>query len=365
MNSGKPFPIKFSKNPNCTSREERESILKNPGFGQKFTDHMLLIRYNEEKGWHDAEIKAYGPISLDPAVCVFHYAQEIFEGMKAYRANDGRILLFRPEANAKRFVNSAKRLAMAQLPESLYLEAVTEFVKIEQDWIPIQEVGSLYLRPFMIASKPYLGVKPSPEYLFMLIASPAGSYFSKNAQSVSVWVSEHYTRAAPGGTGEVKCGGNYAASLAAQQEATKNHCDQLIFLDSVEHKWIEEMGGMNIFFVFKDGTLLTPPLSGTILPGVTRDSLITLAQSKGLTVRQEKYSIHQLIEDIQSKKIAEIFACGTAAVITPIGKIKNSNGEYLVNDGQAGSITQDLRKTLIDIQFGNINDPHQWVKEVK
>lgn len=365
MNSGKQFPIKFSQNPNSLSKKEREAILKKPGFGQKFTDHMLVIHYNDEKKWHDAEIKAYGPIGLDPAVCVFHYAQEIFEGMKAYKANDGRILLFRPEANAKRFANSAKRLAMAQLPESLYLQAINEFVKAEKNWIPDQEIGSLYLRPFMIASKPYLGVKPSPEYLFMLIASPAGSYFSKDAQSVSVWVSEFYTRAAPGGTGEVKCGGNYAASLAAQQEATKNQCDQLIFLDSVEHKWIEEMGGMNIFFVFKDGTLLTPPLSGTILPGVTRDSLITLAKDKGLTVKQEKYSIHQLIDDIQSKKISEIFACGTAAVITPIGKIKNSKGEYIINEGKSGKITQDLRKSLIDIQFGNVIDPYQWVKVVK
>ncbi len=365
MNSGKQFPIKFFKNPNALSKTERDEILKNPGFGQKFTDHMLIIHYNKEKGWHNAEIKAYGPISLDPAVCVFHYAQEIFEGMKAYRAKDGRILLFRPESNARRFINSAKRLAMAPLPEEFYLQAIYKFVKIEQDWIPTQEIGSLYLRPFMIASKSYLGVKPSPEYLFILIASPAGAYFSKNAQSVNVWISENYTRAASGGTGEVKCGGNYAASLIAQQEATKNNCDQLIFLDSVEHKWIEEMGGMNIFFVFKDDTLSTPPLNGTILPGITRDSLITLAQNKGLKVLQEKYSVHQFIEDIQTQKIREVFACGTAAVITPIGKIKTKNGEYIINDDKIGRITQDLRKTLIDIQFGNNIDHHNWVKEVK
>lgn len=365
MTTGKPLSISFTKNASPTSKEKRDEILKNPGFGQQFTDHMLLIHYNKEKGWHNAEIKAYGPIHLDPAVCVLHYAQEIFEGLKAYRAKDGRILLFRAEANAKRFVNSAKRLAMAPLPETYFLHAIHEFLKVEKDWIPDQNHGTLYLRPVMIASTPYLGVKPSPDYLFMLIASPAGAYFSKNAQSVNVWVSEFFTRAAPGGTGEAKCGGNYAASLVAQQEAIDHNCDQLIFLDAVEHQWIEEMGGMNIFFVFEDGSLLTPPLSGTILPGITRDSLLTLLNHKGLTVRQEKYSIHQLIEDIKNQKIREVFACGTAAIITPIGCIKYKQSEYVIHNKQAGPLTEELRKNLVDIQFGNVDDPYGWVKEVK
>ncbi|MDI2090175.1 branched-chain amino acid aminotransferase [Commensalibacter oyaizuii] len=365
MNSGKNFSITFEKNPSPLSESQRKSILQDPGFGKSFTDHMLLIEYNTEQGWHNARIKAYGPISLDPAVCVFHYGQEIFEGLKAYKAKDGRILLFRPEANAQRFVNSAKRMAMTPLPEDLFIHAVHEFVKVEKDWLPDQSVGTLYLRPFMIASTPYLGVKPSPNYLFMLIASPAGSYFSKGAKPVTVWISEFYTRAASGGTGEAKCGGNYAASLVAQQEATKNNCDQLVFLDAAEHKWIEEMGGMNIFFVFDDGSLMTPPLTGTILPGVTRNSILTLAKAKGLTVREERYAASQWIKDIQSGKIREVFACGTAAVVSPIGFVKDKNGEYTIHNGQPGPITQDIQKTLVDIQYGNAPDPYNWVQEVK
>ncbi|EUK18881.1 branched-chain amino acid aminotransferase [Commensalibacter papalotli (ex Servin-Garciduenas et al. 2014)] len=365
MSSGKSLEIAFEQNSFPVSEEQRQEILKDPGFGKKFTDHMLLIHYNEEKGWHNAHIKPYGNISLDPAVCVFHYGQEIFEGLKAYKAKDGRILLFRPEANAKRFINSAKRMAMAPLPEDYFLQAVHEFVKIEKNWIPDQSVGTLYLRPFMIASTPYLGVKASPDYLFMLIASPAGSYFSKGAKPVTVWISEHYTRAAPGGTGEAKCGGNYAASLLAQQEATKNNCDQLVFLDAGEHKWIEEMGGMNIFFVMDDGSLLTPPLGGTILPGVTRNSIITLAKEKGITVREERYSAEQWIKDIELGKIREVFACGTAAVVTPIGFVKNKEGEYQIHDGNPGKLTQEIHKMLVDIQYGNATDTHQWIQEVK
>lgn len=365
MSSGKSLSITFERNPSPVSEAQRQEILKNPGFGKKFTDHMLLIRYSEDKGWHDACIKPYGNISLDPALCVFHYAQEIFEGLKAYKAKDGRILLFRPEANAKRFVNSAKRMAMTPLPEELFLQAIHEFVKVEKDWIPDQSVGSLYLRPFMIASTPYLGVKASPDYLFMLIASPAGSYFSKGAKPVTVWISEFYTRAASGGTGEAKCGGNYAASLIAQQEATQNNCDQLVFLDAAEHKWIEEMGGMNIFFVLDDGSLLTPPLSGTILPGVTRNSIITMTKEKGMTVREERYSVEQWIKDIQSGKVREVFACGTAAVVSPIGFVKNKEGEYQINDGNPGPITQAIQKALVDIQYGNAPDIHNWVQEVK
>lgn len=365
MTSAENFPIIIKKNASPASEEHRKSTLQNPGFGKIFTDHMLLINYSNEQGWHNATIKAYGSISLDPAVCVFHYAQEIFEGLKAYKAKDGRTLLFRPEANAKRFINSAKRMAMAPLPEKIFLHAINEFVKVEKNWIPDQSVGSLYLRPFMIASTAYLGVKASPNYLFMLIASPAGSYFSKEAQAVTVWVSEFYTRAASGGTGEAKCGGNYAAGLLAQQEATNHHCDQLVFLDAAEHKWIEEMGGMNIFFVFDDGSLLTPPLSGTILPGITRDSIITLAKEKGMTVHEERYSAEEWIKDIHSGKIKEVFACGTAAVVTPIGHVKNTKGEYKINNGEPGPITQQIHKLLVDIQYGNAADPHGWVKEVK
>ncbi|WP_338329900.1 branched-chain amino acid aminotransferase, partial [Commensalibacter sp. Nvir] len=341
------LPIIFTKNPTPTPEEKRNLILNNPGFGKVFTDHMLMLHYNKEKNWHNATINAYGPIALDPGVCVFHYGQEIFEGLKAYKTKDGRTLLFRPEANAKRFANSAKRMAMQPLPESLFLQAIYEFIKVEEPWIPDPSVGSLYLRPFMIANSAYLGVKPSTDYLFMIIACPVGSYFSKGADAVTVWISEFYTRAASGGTGEAKCGGNYAASLIAQQQATANNCDQLVFLDAAEHKWIEEMGGMNIFFVFDDGTLLTPPLNGTILPGITRDCIITIAKDKGLAVRQERYSANQWIKDIKSNHIKEVFACGTAAVVTPIGYVKNQQGNYTINKGQVGTITQEMRETLI------------------
>lgn len=364
MNSTPSLNFDFQKNPKAIDDTKRENFLKNPGFGKIFTDHMLQIKYTNGTGWTDGKIIPYGPISLDPAVCLFHYGQEIFEGLKAYKTQDGHITLFRPLANAKRFYNSALRMAMAPLPEAIFLKAVEEFVKVEKNWVPDSSVGSLYLRPFMISSTPYLGVKPSPDYIFMIIASPAGAYFSKDNEGVSVWVSEFYTRAASGGTGEAKCGGNYAASLIAQQEATKNNCDQIVFLDAAEHQWIEEMGGMNIFFVFDDGTLLTPPLSGTILPGITRDSILTLARDKGIKVREERYSVHQWIEDIKSGKIREVFACGTAAVVTPIGQVKSSRGEFNINGGKPGTLTQEIRKALVDIQYGRSADPYHWVHKV-
>ena len=247
-----------------------------PGFGRVFTDHMAIVRYNQAKGWHDARVESRANFPLDPATAVLHYAQEIFEGLKAYKRDDGGVNLFRPDANAKRFQNSADRMAMAPLPESVFIEAVEQLVRIDRAWIPGGE-GSLYLRPFMIASEVFLGVKPSAEYIFAVIASPVGSYFKGGPAPVSIWVSENYTRAAIGGTGAVKCGGNYAASLRAQAEAIDHGCDQVVFLDAVERRYIEELGGMNVFFVFDDGSLLTPPL-GTILPGITRDSIIAAGE---------------------------------------------------------------------------------------
>lgn len=272
MNNVVESAISIEKRPNPVPAEERARLLENPAFGRVFTDHMATIRYTEGKGWHDAKIGAHGPIQCDPSTLVLHYAQEIFEGMKAYRLPDGGGALFRPEANARRFQNSAKRLAMPALPEDLFLQAVRELVKLDRDWIPSGQGSALYLRPFMIATEVVLGVKPSAEYLFCVIACPVGAYFKGDASSgVTIWVSDNYTRAAPGGTGEAKCGGNYAASLVAQAEATREGCDQVVFLDAVERKWIEELGGMNVFFVFDDGSLQTPPLTGTILPGITRD----------------------------------------------------------------------------------------------
>ena len=343
---------------------ERSARLVNPGFGHIFTDHMAMIRYTEAKGWHDARIQARAPIQMDPASAVLHYAQEIFEGMKAYRLADGGTALFRPEANAARFRKSAERMAMAQLPEELFLESVRKLVEIDREWIPEMDGGSLYLRPFMIASEVFLGVKPSTEYLYMVIASSAGAYFKGGAGAITLWVSQDFTRAAPGGTGAAKCGGNYASSLQAQAEAIRQGCDQVVFLDATERRWVEELGGMNIFFVMDDGSLVTPPLGGTILPGITRDSLMRLARDAGRTVREERYSIQQWRADAASGKLREAFACGTAAVVTPIGRVRSPEGEFAIGNGEAGSITEGLRGQLVAIQRGHAADPYGWVNRL-
>jgi branched-chain amino acid aminotransferase len=358
--AGLAFDIRPSASP--TSEADRTAKLKDPGFGRVFTDHMSIVRYNQAKGWHDARVEARANFPLDPALAVLHYAQEIFEGLKAYKRADGGVNLFRPDANARRFHNSADRMAMAPLPEAVFIEAVEQLVRIDRAWIPGGE-GSLYLRPFMIASEVFLGVKPSAEYIFAVIASPVGSYFKGGPAPVSIWVSENYTRAAIGGTGAVKCGGNYAASLRAQAEAIEHGCDQVVFLDALERKYVEELGGMNVFFVFEDGSLSTPPL-GTILPGITRDSIIALARDAGTVVREEPYSIDQWRADAKSGKLREAFACGTAAVISPIGKVCSASGDVLINGGEAGPVAMGLRKQLVDIQYGRAPDPHNWIRKV-
>ncbi|AWI59639.1 branched-chain amino acid aminotransferase [Sinorhizobium fredii] len=361
MTSGGRETFLFETHPNPMAASEREALLQNPGFGRVLTDHMATIRYSEQSGWHDARIEPRKALDLSPSTVVLHYAQEIFEGMKAYRLPDGGATLFRPDANARRFTNSANRLAMAPLPEDLFVESVRALVRADRDWIPAAEGASLYLRPFMIATEAILGVKPSSDYLYCVIASPVGSYFKGGAPAVTLWVSEHYTRAAPGGTGEAKCGGNYAASLAAQAEASREGCDQVVFLDAVERRWIEELGGMNVFFVFADGSLQTPPLTGTILPGITRDSLITLGRDLGLTVREEPYSIDQWQADAESGRLTEAFACGTAAVVTPIGKVKGRTRNVTIGDGGAGPVAARLKAALLDIQNGRAPDPHGWL----
>ncbi len=336
-------------------------MLQNPGFGRVFSDNMATIRYSETKGWHDAQICPRAPFQIDPASAVLHYAQEIFEGMKAYRLPDGGTALFRPNANARRFRASAERMAMVPLPDALFLEAVRRLVLRERDWIPATAEGSLYLRPFMVASEVFLGVKPSTEYIFAVIASAAGPYFKGDAPAVSLWVSQDYTRAAPGGTGAAKCGGNYAAGLMAQADATRRGHDQVLFLDAVERRWIEELGGMNIFFVFEDGSLSTPSLSGTILAGITRDSIITLARDQGLTVREEGYTIDQCRADAESGRLVEAFACGTAAVVTSIGSMTLGDDRFVIGSGGPGQITGKLRQSLIEIQRGLAPDRHGWI----
>jgi branched-chain amino acid aminotransferase len=361
MNAG-AFP--FEANPNPVDPSERAARLVDPGFGRVFTDHMVTIRYSDDKGWHDAKVGPRGPLTLDPATAVLHYAQEIFEGLKAYRLADGGMALFRPEQNARRFQRSAKRLAMPELPEEMFLQACKQLVEVDKDWFPPVDGGSIYLRPFMIASEVFLGVKPSAEYLFMVIASAAGNYFKSGAPAISIWVSEQYTRAAPGGTGAAKCGGNYAASLIAQSEAIKQGCDQVVFLDAAEHRWVEELGGMNLFFLFDDGSIITPPADGTILEGITRDSVLTLAHAQGLNVREEQYAIDQWRADAESGRLVEAFACGTAAVITPIGKVQSATGSFTIGAGGAGQMTQQIRAKLVDIQRGIAADDHGWVQRI-
>src|SRR5215208_526459 len=357
--------IAFSRTPTSkpVGADARAELLKDPGFGRVFTDHMVTIRWTKDGGWHDAQVRAREPISLDPAAAVLHYGQEVFEGLKAYTRGDGSIALFRPEQNARRFRASSVRMALPELPEALFLQAVEELVQIDKAWIPGGE-GSLYLRPFIIATEAFLGVRPSHECLFLLIASSVGSYFKGGDKAVTVWLSDQYTRAAAGGTGAAKCGGNYAASLLAQAEAMAHGCDQVVFLDAAEHRWVEELGGMNVVFVFDDGSIQTPPLSGTILPGVTRDSLIALARSEGRMVREERYSIEQWRADAASGKLRETFACGTAAVVSAIGKIKSTDGDIVIGDGNGGPITAALKAKLVGIQRGDIADGEGWVRKI-
>jgi branched-chain amino acid aminotransferase len=364
MNGGETLDFEIRPNPAPVSAAQRVALMADPGFGRVFTDHMVTVRWAEGKGWYEARVEARAPIPMDPATAVLHYAQEIFEGLKAYRAADGGITMFRPEANAQRFRDSAARMAMAPMPEQLFLDALHELIKIDREWVPDAAEASLYLRPFMYASEVFLGVKPSSDYLFLVIASPVGSYFKGGVKPVTVWVSSEYTRAAPGGTGAAKCGGNYAASLIAQAEAIEHGCDQVVFLDAVERRYVDELGGMNVFYVFDDGTISTPPLTGAILPGITRASVLKLGADLGYQVREQPYSFAQWRADATGGRLREAFACGTAAVITPIGTVRSVDGEFVVADGGTGPVTTRLRSALVDIQRGRVKDPYGWVHRV-
>ncbi|MFD8077239.1 branched-chain amino acid aminotransferase [Streptomyces sp. NBC_00510] len=339
---------------------QREAILASPGFGRHFTDHMVTIRWTEGRGWHDAELVPYAPLSIDPANMTLHYAQTIFEGLKAYRQPDGSVATFRPEANAERFQASARRLAMPELPVETFLAAVDALVTQDEAWVPSQGEQSLYLRPFMFATEVGLGVKPANEYLFMVIASPAGAYFPGGVKPVSVWLSEEYVRAAPGGTGAAKAGGNYAASLVAQAQAIEHGCDQVVWLDAIERRWIEEMGGMNLYFVYGN-TIVTPELTGSLLPGITRASLLRIAADLGYEVREGRICVDDWKNGNADGSLTEVFACGTAAVITPVGSVKSTRADWTVGDGKPGEVTMKLRKALLDIQTGQSPDTHGWM----
>lgn len=339
---------------------QREAILANPGFGRYFTDNMVTIRWTEGRGWHDAELVPYAPLSVDPANMTLHYAQTIFEGLKAYRQPDGSVATFRPEANAERFQASARRLAMPELPVETFIAAVDALVTQDKAWVPSQGEQSLYLRPFMFATEVGLGVKPANEYLFMVIASPAGAYFPGGVKPVSVWLSEEYVRAAPGGTGAAKAGGNYAASLVAQAQAIEHGCDQVVWLDAIERRWIEEMGGMNLYFVYGD-KIVTPELTGSLLPGITRASLLRIAADLGYEVSEGRISVDDWKNGNADGSLTEVFACGTAAVITPVGSVKSTRANWTVGDGRPGEVTMKLRKALLDIQTGQVPDTHGWM----
>ncbi|MEO3744625.1 branched-chain amino acid aminotransferase [Plantactinospora sp. B5E13] len=364
MSGGDKLDFEIRPNPQPVAAAEREALMANPGFGRVFTDHMVTIRYADGKGWYDARVEARAPIPMDPASAVLHYAQEIFEGLKAYHAVDGGVTMFRPDANAARFAESARRMAMPALPEQAFLDSLRHLIEIDRAWLPTSDEGSLYLRPFMFANEVFLGVRPAREYLYAVIASPVGSYFSGGVKPVAVWVSPTYTRAAPGGTGAAKCGGNYAASLAAQAEGAEHGCEQVVFLDAVQRRYVDELGGMNIFFVYDDGTLVTPPLGGTILPGITRDALITLAQQQGRAVVERPVAFDEWRADAASGRLREVFACGTAAVITPIGQVRFPDGEFTMADGNPGEVTMGLRQQLLDIQRGRAEDVNGWIHHI-
>ncbi|MGB3740169.1 MAG: branched-chain amino acid aminotransferase [Pontixanthobacter sp.] len=344
--------------------DTRKHAIADPGFGTVFTDHMVQIDYAADKGWHSPKIGPREPLTLDPACAVLHYAQEIFEGMKAYRHDDGAMALFRPYENARRFNRSAARMAMPNLPEDLFVEAVRQLVMKDREWFPSVEGGALYLRPFMFASEAFLGVRPAREYKFLVIASPVGNYFKSGVPAVNIWVARNHVRAAQGGTGAAKTGGNYAASLVPQAQAIEQGCDQVVFLDAAESRWIEELGGMNLFFVMNDGTVVTPPLNGTILPGITRDSLIALLRAEGRDVREEPYAIDQWRDDARSGRLVETLACGTAAVVTPVGSVTDGDGSFTIGSGGPGQIATSMRAKLVGIQNGTQGDPQGWMMKL-
>jgi branched-chain amino acid aminotransferase len=355
--------FELTRNPNPASAERRAEIFAAPGFGQFFSDHMVSVTWTSGVGWHDAGVIPYGPIAMDPAAAVLHYAQEIFEGLKAYRHADGSVWAFRPEANAARLALSARRLALPELSVPDFLASIEALVRTDLDWVPDGGEASMYLRPFMYASEVFLGVRPSKEVKYMVIASPVGSYFPDGVKPVSIWLSSQYSRAGIGGTGAAKCGGNYAAGLVAQLEAAQQGCQQVCYLDSAEQRWVEELGGMNLYFV-RDGLLVTPELSGTILEGITRSSILELAKELGLEVEERKVSIDEWRDGVASGEIKEVFACGTAAVVTPVGKLVWEGGSVGDAEAPAGEVTMRIRQALVDIQYGRTPDTHGWLRRL-
>ncbi len=328
------------------------------GFGSIFTDHMFIMEFNGDKGWEHARIEKFHDIAVSPAANVFHYGQEVFEGMKAYY-NNGEIFIFRPDMNAKRINNSLQRLCMPKIDEEDFVEAVKKFVEVEKEWVPKSDGTTLYLRPFVIGLDSKLGVHPSSNYYFMIIAAPGGAYYARGIAPVSIWVEDEYVRAVRGGVGFTKTGGNYAASLLGQEKAEEHGCEQTLWLDGVERKYIEEVGSMNICFKI-DGKIVTPMLNGSILPGVTRDSVITLCKDFGYEVEERRVSLDELMKAADSGKLEECFGTGTACVISPVGYLVNKDKKIVINEGKIGSLSQKLYDTLTGIQYNKLEDKHNW-----
>ena len=333
------------------------------GFGKKFSDHMFIMDYKAGEGWKNPRIVPFGNISLNPASTVFHYGAEIFEGMKAYRTPEGKIQLFRPYENAKRMNNSAERICLPEIPEEDFVQALEALVKIDADWVPHEPETSLYLRPFTIANDPFLGVHPATEAIFMIIASPVGSYYAEGLNPVSIMIETEDVRAVRGGTGYAKCGGNYGASLRAGKKAEEKGYSQVLWLDGVERKYIEEVGAMNVMFMVGD-EIITPALTGSILPGITRKSCIELLRSRGYKVTERQFSLDELKEACANGTLKEAWGCGTAAVVSPIGKLVIGDESYIINNNEIGKVTQELYDTLTGIQWGKIEDTFGWIYPV-
>ena len=349
--------LQLTKNP------KEQPAASELGFGHYFTDHMFIMDYTEGKGWHDPRIVPYQPITLEPSSMVFHYGQTVFEGVKAYRTADGDIQLFRPDANFKRLNNSNERLVIPPVDEELALEALKKLVDVDRDWVPDAPGTSLYIRPFIIATEPFLGVHPSRNYLFMIIMSPSGSYYEGGINPVKIMVEERFVRAVVGGTGEAKTGGNYASSLIGQVIAEQQGYAQTLWLDGKENRYIEEVGSMNIFFKI-NGTVITPALTGSILPGITRDSMIRVLESKNIPVEERRITIDEVVEASQNGTLEEVFGTGTAAVISPVGELKYLDKQIVINDGKIGEVSQMLYDTLTGIQYGKLEDPFEWIVRV-
>jgi branched-chain amino acid aminotransferase len=357
--------FKVTKNQSPTPDSEREAIIANPTFGTHFSDHQVVIVWEKTVGWHSPEVLPYGPILMDPSSAVLHYGQEVFEGIKAYRHRDGSIWTFRPDKNALRLQRSARRMALPELPAELFVESLRQLIAVDGAWVP-EPTGekTLYLRPFEIAAENFLGVRAAERVEYRVIASPVGPYFTGGVKPVSIWIALDSARAGKHGTGEAKTGGNYAAGVLAQQEGYAQGCSQVMYLDAETSTYVEELGGMNLFFVYKDGSVVTPSLDGTILHGITRDSIVTLLKDSGHEVQERKITLEEVRESIQSGQITEVFACGTAAVVTPVGLFKSREEEISIGNNEPGALTIAMREELTGIQYGTVKDRHNWMHKL-